>query len=250
MFVWTGFDYRGEPTPYQWPCINSHFGILDMCGFPKDIFYYYKAWWGPETDSVLHLFPHWNWAGKENQEVEVWCFTNCSDVELFVNGVTAGWQAVEKNGHASWKVRYQPGAIEVRGRHPHRAGTLVARRETTGEPAKVVIRSNRDTLIADGEDTLVVTCEIQDSDGRIVPTASNEVQFAVGGPVRIIGVGNGDPSSHEPDRATKRSAFNGLCMCLVQSKRGSDAFTIEAQAHGLETTQLSLRASGRPRPAL
>jgi beta-galactosidase len=247
-FVWTGFDYRGEPTPYQWPCINSHFGILDMCGFPKDIFYYYKAWW--TTDSVLHLFPHWNWAGKENQEIEVWCFTNCADVELFVNGVSAGWQAVEKNGHAAWKVRYQPGAIEVRGRHANRAGTLVARRETTGAPAKVVIASNRDTLTADGEDTLVISCEVQDSEGRVVPTASNEVQFAVGGPARIIGVGNGDPSSHEPDRATKRSAFNGRCMCLVQSTGGSDAISVEAQARGLETAQIRLRATGHARPAL
>ncbi|TAK14044.1 MAG: glycoside hydrolase family 2 protein [Acidobacteria bacterium] len=247
-FVWTGFDYRGEPTPYQWPCINSHFGILDMCGFPKDLFYYYKAWW--TNESVLHLFPHWNWAGKEGQPVEVWAFTNCDTVELFVNGVTAGWQKVEKNGHVAWNVRYQPGAIEVRGRHPNRAGTLVARRETTGVPAKLVLRTDRTALVANGEDTIVAFCEVQDSDGRIVPTAANEVQFSVGGPVRIIGVGNGDPSSHEPDRATKRSAFNGLCMCLVQSRGGNDVFTIEAQSPGLETTSVSLRASGHARPAL
>jgi beta-galactosidase len=245
-FVWTGFDYRGEPTPYQWPCINSHFGILDMCGFPKDIFYYYKAWWTDQP--VLHLFPHWNWAGKEGQQVEVWCFTNCDTVELFVNGVTAGWQKVEKDGHAAWNVTYQPGAIEVVGM---RNGTrMVSRNETTGPAAKVVLTADRTSLVGDGEDVVVISAAIQDAKGRRVPVASNEVQFAVSGPVRIIGVGNGDPSSHEADRATKRSAFNGLCMCLVQSKGGSDTFTVEAQARGLETAQISLRTSGHARPAL
>ncbi len=245
-FVWTGFDYRGEPTPYAWPCINSHFGIIDMCGFPKDIFYYYKAWWTNEP--VLHLFPHWNWPGKENQNVEVWCFTNCETVELFVNGVTAGWQKVERDGHAAWNVTYQPGAIEVRGVRDGK--NLTSRRETTGPPAKVVLRTDKDALIADSEDVVVVSVEIQDAQGRIVPTASNDVQFHVGGPCRIIGVGNGDPSSHEPDRATKRSAFNGLCMALVQSKGGQDRITIEAQSQGLETAQLTMRTAGRPRTAL
>lgn len=245
-FVWTGFDYRGEPTPYAWPCINSHFGILDMCGFPKDLFYYYRAWWTKEP--VLHLFPHWNWAGKENQNVEVWCFTNCETVELFVNGVTAGWQKVEKNGHAAWNVPYQPGAIEVRG--VRNGKNMTARRDTTGVPAKVVLRTDKASLIADGEDVVVVSAEIQDAQGRIVPTASNEVQFHVTGPGRIIGVGNGDPSSHEPDRATKRSAFNGLCMALVQSSGGQDAVSIEAVSAGLATAMTTVRAAGRRRAAL
>ena len=144
-FVWTGFDYRGEPTPYGWPCISSHFGIMDMCGFPKDLFYYYKSWWGPENESVLHLLPHWNWAGKEGQEIDVWCFTNCHTVELFVNGVSQGWQKVEKNGHAEWKVRYRPGVIEVRGLHDRRAGTLIARRETAGAPAALAASNSTGT---------------------------------------------------------------------------------------------------------
>lgn len=249
-FVWTGFDYRGEPTPYNWPCISSHFGILDMCGFPKDLFWYYKAWWGPSSESVLHLFPHWNWPGKENQEIEVACFTNCDTVELFVNGVTQGWQKVERNGQASWKVRYQPGVIEVHGRHAARAGMLIDRRETTGAPAKLVLTADKPSLIADGEDTIVVACEVQDAQGRVVPTAMNEVQFNVSGPARIIGVGNGDPSSHEPDRSTKRSAFNGLCMVLVQSKGGNDVVTVEAQARGLETASYGVGTTGRPRQRL
>lgn len=246
-FVWTGFDYRGEPTPYNWPCISSHFGILDMCGFPKDLFWYYKAWWGPSSESVLHLFPHWNWPGKEGQEIEVACFTNCETVELFVNGVSHGWQKVARNSQASWKVRYQPGVIEVQGRHASRAGTLIDRRETTGAPAKLVLKADKPSLIGDGEDTIVVACEVQDAQGRVVPTAMNEVQFNVSGPARVIGVGNGDPSSHEPDRSMKRSAFNGLCMVLVQSKGGNDVVTVEAQARGLETASYGVGTTGRPR---
>jgi len=249
-FVWTGFDYRGEPTPYAWPCISSHFGILDMCGFPKDLFYYYKSWWGPESESVLHLFPHWNWPGKEGQEVEVWAFTNCDTVELFVDGVTAGWQKVDKNSHAQWKVRYAPGAIEVRGTHRARAGTLIVRRETTGAPAKVVLRTDKPALIANNEDVVVVTAEVQDAEGRVVPTALNEVQFHVTGPARIIGVGNGDPSSHEADRATKRSAFNGLCMALVQATELGGPVTISATSAGLTSATFSAVSAGTPRAAL
>ena len=249
-FVWTGFDYRGEPTPYGWPCISSHFGIMDMCGFPKDLFYYYKSWWGPERESVLHLFPHWNWEGKEGQDVEVWCFSNCDTVELFVNGVSAGWQKVAKNSHASWNVRYSPGAIEVRGQHHARAGTLIDRRETTGAPAQLVLRPDRTSLVANGEDTIVVACEVQDAEGRVVPTAMNNVQFAVTGPSRIIGVGNGDPSSHEPDRATKRNAFNGLCMALVQSTRAAGTVTVTASSPGLKSATFTVMTSGMPRATL
>jgi len=152
-FVWTGFDYRGEPTPYNWPCISSHFGIIDMCGFPKDLFYYYQAWWSGTP--VLHLFPHWNWNGKEGQDVEVWCFTNADRVELIVNGTSAGEQEVKANSHVAWKVPYVAGAIEARG---FKAGQpeLVDRRETTGAPAKIVLVPDRARISADGEDLSVV----------------------------------------------------------------------------------------------
>ncbi len=247
-FVWTGFDYRGEPTPYNWPCISSHFGILDMCGFPKDLFWYYKAWWGAE--SVLHLFPHWNWPGKEGQQVEVWAFTNCETVELFVNGVSAGWQKVDKNSHAAWKVPYRPGAIEVRGHHPQRAGLLVDRRETTGAPAKIELKTDRAAITSNGEDVSVIAVEIQDADGRVVPTAMNDVTFSLSGAGRIIGVGNGDPSSHEADRATKRSAFNGLCMALVQSTKQPGAITINATSPGLTSASVTVTTSGAARPGI
>jgi beta-galactosidase len=247
-FAWTGFDYRGEPTPYQWPCINSHFGILDMCGFPKDIFYYYKAWWTNEP--VLHLFPHWNWAGKEGQQVEVWCFTNCDTVELFVNGVTAGWQKVEKNGHVAWNVTYQPGAIEVVG--THNGQRMASRNETTGPAAKIVLTADRTALTADGEDVAVVSVAIVDAQGRRVPTADNPIAFAIltndaDGAAKIIGVGNGDPSSHEPDRGSNRSAFNGLCMALVQATKKPGVATVTASAPGLMSASITLKSSGSPR---
>jgi len=246
-FVWTGFDYRGEPTPYNWPCISSHFGILDVCGFPKDLFYYYRAWWSAEP--VLHLFPHWNWAGKEGQEIEVWCFTNLDRVELFVNGKSAGAQDVKKDSHLAWKVPYAPGAIEARG--VANGKPLVDRRETTGAPAKIVLAPDRVKIAGDGEDLSVVVAQIVDAAGRLVPIADNEVAFAVTGPARIIGVGNGDPSSHEPDRASKRRAFSGLCMALVQSKKTPGVISVDATADGLASATTTITAAETtPRPAL
>ncbi|HEY3886536.1 MAG TPA: beta-galactosidase GalA [Vicinamibacterales bacterium] len=247
-FVWTGFDYRGEPTPYGWPCINSHFGILDTCGFPKDLFYYYRAWWGGAD--VLHLFPHWNWTGKQGEEIEVWCFTNLERVELFVNGASAGAQDVARNSHASWKVPYAPGAIEARG---FRGGTqmLTDRRETTGAPAGIALLPDRARVNADGEDVSVVTVQIVDAQGRVVPTAGNDVAFTLAGPGRLIGVGNGDPSSHEPDHAPKRSAFNGLCMAIVQASKTAGEIRIDAASPGLTSASAAITvAPATPRASL
>ena len=176
-FVWTGFDYRGEPTPYGWPCINSHFGILDTCGFAKDNFYYYQAWWGSKP--VLHLFPHWNW--KEGEEVSVWCHSNLDSVELFLNGRSLGSQNVAKNVHLEWKVKFEPGVIEARG---YQGGqkVLTAKRETTGAPARIVLRPDRMRIDADGEDVAMVAAEVVDAQGRIVSTADNEIAFTISGP--------------------------------------------------------------------
>ncbi len=238
-FAWTGFDYRGEPSPYGWPCISSHFGILDTCGFPKDNFYYYQAWWTKQP--VLHLFPHWNWGGKEGQAIPVWCHTNLEEVELFLNGQSLGRQKVERHGHAAWQVAYAPGAIEARGAGPGGV-ELRSRRETTGPAAKLVLRPDRTELRADGEDLAVVAVEVQDAAGRVVPTAGNLVRFTLSGPARILGVGNGDPSSHEPDHATQRSAFNGLCMALVQTRRQGGAVELRADADGLEGAGVALKS--------
>jgi beta-galactosidase len=244
-FVWTGFDYRGEPSPYKWPCISSHFGVLDTCGFPKDSFFYYKSWWTREP--CLHLFPHWNWAGREGQEIDVWCHTNVREVELFLNGRSLGAERVTRNSHASWKVPYQPGVLEAR----EVGGRLIAQRETTGAPARIVLTPDRARLSADGEDIAVVRVQIVDGAGRVVPTADTQVRFSVTGRGRILGVGNGDPSSHEADKAESRRAFNGLCMAIVQSTKEPGEIRIEATSPGLvAATAVAVCDAVTLRPAL
>ena len=231
-FAWTGFDYRGETTPYKWPCISSHFGILDTCGFAKDTAYYYKTWWGAEPS--LHILPHWNWAGKVGQEIEVWAYCNQESVELFLNGASLGSQAVKKNGHLVWKVKYAPGTLEARASRGGRV-VLTEKRETAGSPAKVIAVADRTKIAADGQDLAVINVMVVDAQGRPVPMADNMVSFAVSGPGNVIGVGNGDPSCHEPDKAWQRNAFHGLCMAIVQGKRGeAGAATVTVASAGLE----------------
>ena len=239
-FAWTGFDYRGEPTPYSWPCVSSHFGIMDVCGFPKDNYFYYKAWWGSEP--VLHLFPHWNWpAEKHGQEIPVWCHTNVESVELFLNGFSLGSQKVVRNQHVEWKVKYAPGMIEVRG---SKGGQVVMtdRRETTGAPAKIVLTPDRTALNADGEDVAMIAVEVRDAKGRSMPIADNSITFEVTGAGHLIGLGNGDPSSHESDKGTQRKVFNGWAQAIVQAQRGPGSVTVKATSPGLEPAILTIQA--------
>jgi beta-galactosidase len=197
LFIWTGFDYRGEPNPYNWPAISSQFGIMDTCGFAKDNFYYYQAWWGDKP--VLHLFPHWNWTGKEGQEIDVRSFTNCDEVELLLNDGSLGRKSVTRNSHVAWKVKYEPGALVARGYRDGKV-TLESKVETTGAPAAVRLTSDRSTLSADGLDVVVVNVAVMDAQGRVVPVADNDIRFTIEGGGKIIGVGNGNPASHEPDQ--------------------------------------------------
>ena len=244
-FVWAGFDYRGE-SKHAWPTISSHSGIFDTCGFPKDNYYYYRAWWGKEP--VLHLFPHWNWSGKEGQEIDVWCHSNLDSVELFLNGKSLGSKPVEQNSHVTWKVSYSPGVIEARCQ---KAGgiSLNAKRETTGAPSRIRMHADRTNIAANSEDLAVITIEVVDAAGRIVPTASNMVHFSVSGPGRLLGVGNGDPSCDELDKAEQRSAFNGLCMAIVQANRTPGDITLQASSPGLESATILIQgesAASRP----
>ena len=247
-FAWTGFDYRGEPTPYEWPCINSHFGIMDTCGFAKDNFYYYKAWWGDAPS--LHLFPHWNWPGKEGQEVRVWVHANVEQVELLLNGKSLGRQDVKPNTHLEWAVTYEAGRLEARG-YSNGAQVLSDVRETTGAPAAIVLVPDRSEIGADGEDVSVVEVRIVDAQGRVVPVADNEVTFTVTGSGALIGVGNGDPSDHAADKGVVRRAFNGRCMAIVQASKNAGALTVAAQADTLRgsTAVVTCRAAS-PRPAV
>jgi beta-galactosidase len=224
-FAWTGFDYRGEPTPYGWPSINSNFGIVDTCGFPKDNFFYYKSWWTKEP--VLHLFPHWTWAGREGEEIPVWVHSNLDEVELFLNGKSLGRQKVARLSHVEWKVRYEAGAIEA---HGFKDGKLVLteKRETTGEIVAVRLTADRMTIDADGADVVVLTVDALDAAGRALPTAQNMINFKVTGEGALIGVGNGDPNCHESDKESRRSLFNGLAQVIVQSTKTAGTITIEA----------------------
>ncbi len=252
-FTWVGFDYRGEPNPYDHVAVTSQTGALDACGFPKDIFYYYKAWWG--TEPVLHLFPHWNWPGREGQNVDVRCYSNLDSAELLLNGKSLGAKPMARNAHLTWSVPYEPGVLEAHGFKDGQV-VLTDRRETTGPPAKLALRPNAERIAADGTDVSSVAVEVQDAQGRVVPTASNSVRFRLTGPGKIIGVGNGDPSSREADKpdapdAAGRSAFNGLCMAFVQSTKQEGLIQIGASAEGLTSAQVVIQsAAGKIRPSV
>jgi beta-galactosidase len=214
-FVWTGFDYRGEPTPYAaFPSVSSQFGILDTCGFPKDNYYYYRAWWRPDQP-LVHLLPHWNWAGREGQPIEVWTHGNAEEVELRLNGRSLGRKAMPRNQHLEWRVPYAPGRLQAIGYNGSRA---VARyvRETSGPAHAVKLKVDR--RMAKAGDVVIVNAEVVDSRGRPMPTADNLLRFEVGNG-EVIGVGNGNPNSVEPDLATERRAFNGLAQAIVRLDR-------------------------------
>ena len=241
-FAWTGFDYRGEPTPYGWPSISSQFGIVDLCGFPKDNFFYYKAWWGSQP--VLHLFPHWNWEQRLGEPVSVWVHSNLDEVELFLNGRSQGKQKVQPLTHLEWQVRYEPGVIEAHGMKEGRV-VLTSRRETTGAPTTIRLSANRTEIAADGADIALVRVEILDSTGRPVPTANNLLKFRVSGAGTLLGVGNGDPNCQESDKQPTRSLFNGLAQLIVQATTTPGTINIEAYAEefpgpSLPTTRLSI----------
>lgn len=196
VIYWTGFDYRGEPTPFAYPAISSQFGILDTCGFPKDSFYYLKSWWTDEP--VLHLFPHWNWSGREGEVIEVRLHSNCETAELFLNEKSLGSKTMEINGHLAWDVPYEAGKLKVVGKWADGSErtSVVA---TTGEPDHIKLSVDRNTLSPDRNEVAMITVEVVDAEGRGVPGSENEVSFELVGEGRILGVGNGNPSSHEPD---------------------------------------------------
>jgi beta-galactosidase len=249
-FVWTGFDYRGEPSPNGWPNISSQYGIIDTCGFPKDSFYYYQSWWTEKP--VLHLFPHWNWPGYEGKEIAVWVHSNMDKVELLVNGQSLGTQDVKKDSHVAWVVKYAPGAIEARG---FKDGKLAmsTKRETTGPAAKLVMKADRSEVSADGEDVAFFAVEVQDAQGRVVPITDNLVTFKVSGEGKLIGVGNGDPTNQESDKGTSRKAFCGLCMAIAQSTKTAGKITVEASSPGLAPAIVTISSRGvtlRPQVAV
>jgi beta-galactosidase len=207
-----------------------------MCGFPKDMFYYYAAWWKQEP--MVHLFPHWNWEGREGEPVKIWVYSNLEEVELFVNGASVGSQKVPHLGHLEWTAKYEPGSIEARG---SKGGKVVVteRHETTGIPASIRLTPDRAEIDADGQDVAVLRVEALDKQGRPVPTANNFIGFKISGPGKLIGVGNGDPNCQQSDKEPKRSLFNGLAQVIIQSTLEPGEIHIEAAKEGWDGVELT-----------
>lgn len=197
VFYWTGFDYRGEATPYSWPSVMSYFGMMDICGFPKDNVFYLKSWWKDEPS--LHILPHWNWAGKEGQEIAVWVYSNCEEVELFLNGKSKGKKKMEVNGHLEWKLNYTPGTVMAVG---YRNGKKILTQsiKTTGSPQSIKLSTGQNNIKADVAAVSVVKVEALDQEQLPVPIADNEIIFEIEGPGKIIGVGNGNQTSLEKEK--------------------------------------------------
>ncbi len=245
-FVWTGFDYHGEPTPHEWPTISSFFGILDLCGFPKTAFDIHRAHW-VDTAPVVSITPHWTWPGREGQPVTLLVMSNAERVEVRLNGRVVGEAAVDRIMGNEFVVPYAPGRIEVIAR---RGGSPVARaaHETAGPPVALRLTPARTVMAGDGEDAQPVTIDAVDAAGRHVPTANLPTRFAVEG-AAIIGIGNGDPNSHESEKGNARSLFNGLAQVIVQAGEGRGRIVMTATAPGLKPARLTIDRAGLAPPA-
>ncbi|HZE83955.1 MAG TPA: glycoside hydrolase family 2 TIM barrel-domain containing protein, partial [Puia sp.] len=239
-FVWTGFDYRGEPTPYDWPTAGSNFGIMDACGFPKTAFYLHQAQWITDRP-ILQLVPHWNWPDDSiGKPIKVMAFSNAEKVKLLLNGKMIGQQAVDKYEMNSWEVPYRPGKLEAIG---YKDGKEVSRYavETTGEPAAIQLIADRSSIAGDGWDAVPVTVQVVDAKGRLIRTANLPVDFETDGAGSIIGMGNGDPNCHEPEKGNKHSVYNGLAQVILQSKPGGHGqLILTARSGGLKPASITV----------
>jgi beta-galactosidase len=238
MYIWTGFDYLGEPTPYTWPSRSSYFGIIDLAGFPKDVYYMYQSEWTDKT--VLHIFPHWNW--QPGKVVDIWAYYNHADeVELFLNGKSLGVK--KKQGedlHVMWRIPFEPGTLKAVSRLN---GKVVLTRtiNTAGKPTKIELTADRSNIKADGKDLSFVTVKILDKDGNIVPDAENRVNFKINGQGFIAGVDNGDPVSHAPFKANYRNAFHGLALAIIQAKEKAGIVNLTAESEGLQGASVVIK---------
>ena len=238
MFVWTGFDYLGEPTPYGWPSRSSYFGIVDLAGFPKDSYYMYKSEWTGED--VLHVFPHWNWA--EGDVVDIWTYSSAEVVELFLNGQSLGKKTKGADDlHLMWRVPFEKGTITARSYDGERM-VLEKEMKTAGSPVKIVLTPDRSEIGADGRDLSFVTVSVQDAENTVNPQTDDLINFEVEGPGKIVGVDNGDPTSHLSLKGDKMKAFHGLCLVVVQSTGGKGEITLKASSEKIEAASVVLKA--------
>ena len=243
IFVWTGFDYLGEPLPYAWPARSSYFGIVDLAGFPKDSYYLYQSEW--TSDPVLHILPHWNWpvsgsfAGKKEKVIDVWAYYNNADeVELYLNGKSLGKRIKQNDDlHVEWKVSYEPGTLKAISRKNGK-DVLVKEVKTAGKPAKIELIADRKNIKPNGTDLSFVTVKITDEAGNLIPDADNLVHFKIDGVGFIAGVDNGFQASLESFKTNCRKAYHGLCLAIVQAKEKSGTIKLIATADGLKGAEV------------
>jgi beta-galactosidase len=238
MFVWTGFDYLGEPTPYSWPARSSYFGIVDLAGFPKDVYYLYKSAWTNEP--VLHIMPHWNW--KDGQEIDVISYYSQADeVELYINGVSQGKKSKQgQDMKVMWRLKYTPGELKAVSR---KNGKTVLEKviRTAGPAAKLELTADRSTINADGKDLSFVTVRVLDKDGNLVPDADHLINFKIAGAAEITAVDNGSPISHESFKDEHRKAFNGLALAIIKAGKEASKATLTASSEGLKDAVIELQ---------
>lgn len=245
-FFWTGFDYRGEPNPMKFPATGSQFGILDYCGFAKDEAEYLRAWW--TDDTVLHILPHWNLAGHEGEEVSVWAYSNCDEVELFCNGKSLGRQTMPRYGHLEWTAVYRPGRLKAVG---YKAGRRVCQTvvATAGAPTQIRAAADRTLLAADGADVAVVDITLHDRRGTLVPDANVPLTLSVEGNASILGVGNGNPAMQAAEQPAERQAkkfsvetFNGCAQVILKTTDQPGDITLTVAADGCRTATVTMKS--------
>lgn len=236
QYIWTGFDYLGEPTPYSWPSRSSYFGIIDLAGFPKDTYFMYQSEWTKKD--VLHIFPHWNW--KQDDIVDVWVYTNCDEVELFLNDKSVGTKS--KTGdelHLMWRIPYEPGTVKAIG---SKNGNIILTKEikTSDEPYKILLEADRSNISADGTDLSFVTVTVLDKNNNFVPYAKNLINFEISGEGKIIGVDNGCQTNHQSLKEKYINAFNGKCLVVIQSSDKSGQIKLEATSDKLKGSIITI----------
>lgn len=236
QYIWTGFDYLGEPTPYSWPSRSSYFGIIDLAGFPKDTYFMYQSEWTKKD--VLHIFPHWNW--KQDDIVDVWVYTNCDEVELFLNDKSVGTKS--KTGdelHLMWRIPFEAGTLKAIGKSNGK--TILTKEITTAdEPYKIILEADRDKISADGTDLSYVTVTVLDKKNNIVPYANNLINFELSGEGKIIGVDNGCQTNHQSLKGKYINAFNGKCLVVIQSSDKSGQIKLEATSDKLKGSIITI----------
>ena len=237
-FRWTGFDYLGEAIK-GWPSRFWNFGIIDLCGFPKDHYYFYQSQWTKEP--MVHLLPHWTWPGKEGVVIPVWAYSNAEEVELFLNDESLGSKSIKGRMNLSWDVHYQPGTLKAVARTN---GEIVAKEivHTASEPSVLEIIADKKTMRADGESCIHLEINVLDKDGNLVPYAGNLIEFNISGPAKNIGVENGDPLDLASTKLNQRNAFHGKCLLILQSKPAVGNVLVEVRSEGLSSARILLKA--------